>query len=649
MTTNQLNSIWTYGGGTAAVAQAFFQEFREYPRQVRNRFFVERDSETAELTRALHQLKADESSRGVLLVGDRGAGKSSFIEWYREHSSFAKVTKEVDYLDLQQLSHQEDPPADLSFQVKRRLVDILKKYVQETLNIPTVIPEFLVGDAAVTEAFYHLSDALKEHQEVSADRPLHLYVDDIDYVDVSRFGNLVHVLSPLFALRNVRAIVACRPAGYNMVVGQTDAATSALFSADGVPIHIGHLNVEDFVSQRLSVISPDSGEQLGARLAVLPTTFSPFSSFLDVFRRQAADAPSLQDATVTTPYPASAYEFIQETSSGNLRYVVGMFRSILRYVSRHPFRLPLDDSGRFVIDDEALLQVFTDVDDGDLSGRISIQNLNERRPTLSRRERRLRVAELPYYHRNNSLYVILLENIRQFGYIDEPIKNIMGEFGFISSEIDVAVRDLLDRQFIEESLTPNRRPIVHRGLVSENSIDDFRLCLTRRGHYYLDRAIHWQGYQDLFGISHHFSRVSGIRPVFLMESELLRLAIATCIAFNSERNAELDFKVNKRGLHEYVLETTSTLRAELGKSAGPATFELDEMSNALERLGIIRTRGLQKSNSFLFETHRIRKVAKDRLTDWSVTYPHSAYNGRFGLSCDAHVSVPEFEIRANQA
>ena len=97
MEKNIVRKLWEYPELIDVIAEELFNSTGDYDREIYNRFFIERTSKESELYSLITDLEEMRSPKNILLIGDRGAGKTCFLDWFLLRSKYSKFLSSGSY------------------------------------------------------------------------------------------------------------------------------------------------------------------------------------------------------------------------------------------------------------------------------------------------------------------------------------------------------------------------------------------------------------------------------------------------------------------------------------------------------------------------------------------------------------------------
>ncbi len=236
------------------IANELFHGLDEYNPEIHNKFFVSRQVEATKLYAILSDItQYPHSNRNVIIKGDPGVGKTSFIKWFLRENSAEFGSPKSFFLDLQAKGKEKD------FRVLRESVlrDIIKN-LKEFLEIEARVQCNEVIFPPLDEYSLNFSfETICEKLNKASKKRWFLFVDDIDYIDENFLNPLVNLLIPLLTSSNCIIVLAARIPAFNAIMN-ADLTRSLYFDPDGDNITLTHLDPEEIARQRLSIICSDT-------------------------------------------------------------------------------------------------------------------------------------------------------------------------------------------------------------------------------------------------------------------------------------------------------------------------------------------------------------------------------------------------------
>lgn len=438
---------------------------------------------------------------------------------------------------------------------------------------------------------------------------LYLFVDDIDFLDRDMFPTVTSHLKPFLMSRACCVILAARKPAENAIRQDDDFMIGQFF--DKTTISLSHLEISSLIRERIHATTRAYESETDSA--------NVFRRFWEGFRELITDDSNYRINTHYAPLPFTPKQltFIQDCSNGNIRLMMEYARKFLAYMAKHERQLERDSFDRIVIGRDRLVDGLGGASE---SNGIRIHNLHERQSYrgVSKAERkRLGISKSDI---GNSLYVLLLETLRDYRTLNETQLGKLQGFGFSMGELKEGVAELYSKVMIEETLLEDRRALGERAALSR----DYEL--TRRGHYYIDYLIHWDEYIARCGRSRHHEAGTAANANEFITRTLLQFvaAIGSAIPMNP-RLAKFDrWKISKEAFTATFcrLGSECLIWANWNDKVSPIEVDISRVQSVLSNdLDIIETHGLESARSFVFHMESMRNRCSERRIAWRLQVP----------------------------
>ena len=636
-------NLWAYKYVIDVLAEDLFHSLTEYSRAIYEEFLIPRIVQEKKLTTLIMDLEESGYTSNIFVLGDRGVGKTCFLEWLLYYSDSSKYLRDSSYyLDLKRIGEGSEP-TNFILLAQIEIIKGLKTFIQKHLGDPcNEVPstDQLTNALQIDTTYHNLHSKLARAQD-NETSCLKLFVDDIDYMDVNYLGSLVRMLRPLLFLKNCRIILAARPPAYNAIIGLPDTSAGSAFGRDTPYIELDHLSVESVLRARLNIICSDEKKPLkevSEKSSRLIRGFKPLSRVLSRLWKEKNIPKDLE--TIKYPFTDKQHRSIQNLSNGNVHYMLEMSKELLKYMAAHSDNLKEDDHG-YHIGRDAFIEHYSSAN---MWENIRLQNIHRRQSYRYLSKGDIKSRGIPESKVNNSLYVCLLENLMEYHSMDASKRAAMKEFGFTEAEVEEGITELLGMEMIEELKIVDRRPLNYSGLIKgESIIREYRL--TNRGEFYLEYIIHWPEYISKFGLSNHHHKARDLAAQESIKYHLLSFAKSIILIRESRGIHSQSFRVNKRNFYIMFANVTVEVRREMDKTNGktPVLVSEKDIESYLKKLRIISTRKLSRMNSYLFYRSKIMQALSEREIPLEVEWPFIESN--IGQLVDENVKTPETEAQ----
>ncbi len=600
-------SIWNVPEVLREFSRSMLGEREKLADDLKKQCYVRRTSEACHLSARIGEIQG--YGGNILLVGDPGSGKSSFINWFLNDSPFSESVKPRQYtVDLKATGAliSED---SFQFSIRVKFTDAAVKYLRTEFDDPCHEIKTRNDIHSAEEAMISYSQAterlIEAHHSKAEFQNLYLFIDDIDYVEPKYFSILMSHLKPFLMARCCCVVLAARRPAYNAIMADDDYMISHFFDRLSV-LEISHLETAELVAARVKAAFGASATLLSECADFLiNTTASLYSSVMALVLSDSSGRlegeGTLEDPLIVDQFPLTERQlsYVQHICNGNIRTMTRLCQAIVEYISENHRFLERDSSGRCVIGRERLLSEFADEKYGDLR----IQNLNKRKGVDG-----------------TSLYVVILEVIHDFKDIDETVLRRIKELGFTVAEVDDAIKELYSMGMMEERFAVDRRALGERRSL------DRKYVLTPRGRYYIEYMIHWDQYIKAYGSSKHHAVAGDARSSEFLRRAVLQFLASIGIAWSTSRTAQGDsttYRVGKANLLDAFLRQGRELLVWANRSdrVKPMVISLKHFEQLLTDLAVVRAHGLDDASKFLVDNTRVRSACNTNDVRWEIQIP----------------------------
>lgn len=636
------SNLWDFPHIIDIFAYELFHDLSEYEREreIYERFFIERTANARDLYADIQILEESESPRNIFLLGDRGTGKSTFLQWFIYNPKyFGGRGSSAFLLDLRTISESQEGDSLLTH-AQVEITQAIKRFCKDFYNNPTnelPITSELDTEVKISTAFVRACEILKNYDTSDVRHFFTLFIDDIDYADVIYLAPLIRCLRPLLALHNCHLVFAGRPSAYNSLIsGLPDNFGGAVFGRDN-PIEIlPHLSVEEVLLARLNVICPESPADVQEMIKEWRKSLSTRPLILRTIQELFAQ-PKIPIGLETIKYPFTnkQHKSMQQLSNGNINQILEMARQLLIYMSHNT---KSEGNTGYHIGRQAFLTHFSS--DSVLAS-IRIQDLHRIKSYQYVSREELKNNKIPPEKVGNSLFVCILESLLDFDSYDLTVK-YLDRLGFSEGEIGRGITQLIDMQMIEEAQIIDRRPLTLGNIMSGPPIvQEYKVTL--RGKFYINYMIHWVEYIDRFGTSNHHQKAYDLVTVETIRYHLVVLAVSIFIQRQKLGIISDTYKISKREFWLYFMNATENIRAQLDKTTQrlPIQLTVADVERHLRAIGIVEIPGLLRAHRFLFSKTKVFGIANTKSIPHSIQYPFDT--DELEIFTRAYVQTPDAE------
>jgi hypothetical protein len=620
-----MHSFWLTPKLLNALATDLLYDRERYDVAFQKETFVQRQAEGRLLHARIDEIQ--DFGGNVLIVGDPGIGKSSFISWFLTDSIHAKSADPCTFrLDLKDTGASMLAP--FLFAVQLKLLEATRHFINSIHGDPCHdIP--CPGDVqnfAQAEVAYHKATAKLAALAVKKLKSrLHLFVDDIDYVDSRFFSDFAIHLRPFLSSPHCCVIFAARRPAYNALMADDDFQIGRFFDPQET-IELDALDTHDVIQARIRIAclsGNTDARSKGIMIRDLVATSARYAKTVGevihhLFCEEGSDgsksrAESVVDhsSVLALPFTDKQLDFIQRTSNGNIRTMLLLARRVLEYIAREQRDLHTRVDGKIEIGRSRLIDEFAD---DARYGKHRICNLHAKKTSTAKGAGALGSKDLGY-----SLYVLLLEHLHDFKTLDTESRKRICTYGFTTDQIEEGILDLYGLGMIEEKYVTDLRALGPRDPIRYDFI------LTDKGQYYIGYMVHWDEYIAAFGRSQHHLEGGGPNVHHFIKMSVLQFlaAIGSVWAAKPPSGVLEDARINKRELCRVFGEMGRELLvwANRADKVAPVDVTLDRFSELLLELDVIRRHGLERSDCFLVDFKRVKKICLRNGVRWHVWPP----------------------------
>jgi hypothetical protein len=498
-----------------------------------NILYFNRNEELRNISTVL-ELSRD-SGNNVMLVGRRGAGKTSLIKKFIN----ARMAKDLNYvehyLDLREIPLGGGSRTEID-DVVVTLNRILKSYLEE-MGVVTS------SQGNKHDLYSELCFALKHVDSEAKEKfkPLLLIIDDVDYTSVAFQEDLLRKLRPLFCFNSMVVLYAVRPEAERTARGHGDNETLGTIFRRISWIYLHTLDAGGVINERLGILSRRGGVKR-------------FYDFLLTKVKHDFQFDEVKSHADNWEYPLTRNQevFLTCISNGNILNIVTMAKKIINYIYENKDTLEKHKERGYIVGLSAILEIF------------DIKNVNESSKAI------VDIMK-PRSKKGNSLYRNIMESILASGRIAEGFYSDMAQLGHNKTAVNEALVDLRDDY---EMIEPDyySRSVYSR----DNDHEIIKYVLSPRGRYYLMYLSNRKEYINKFGISKN--SVKG----YLYKDRLIEYLVEFIRCIYEISSFEDDsIKISQKKSYQFFL----TVFPEIFDKADPRTPETPSLALGLDFKG----------------------------------------------------------------
>ncbi len=436
----------------------------------------------------------------------------------------------------------------------------------------------------------------------------YLFLDDVDYLPVCCFSEILENLKPILLSRYFCVIIACRTPAFNTLQSHRDFNIGRAFD-DAKIIRLHPLPVHKILKARMRIIA--DGNQSARKVLTSTHPSGIVLRFFSVLEYIISQLEKDDDIEVFKyAFTPKQHSFMRMMSNGNIRHVLKMAQEYLNYMSNHRKEIKKLQGG-YWIGRPAVIEHFTN---SQIDSKIRIHNIHLKKTfqyTSASEQKRRKIAPQRV---GNSIYVLLLETYKHFQYPNrldaQYMEKLDQEYGLTDRDFKDGTADLIDLELIRERLLSSRPPIGTKTL--PNDYD-----LTEKGECYLNYLIHWDKYIERFGISEHHKTFKTQETMTAVSEALLQFLV-NIIALKRKINQGLpdaDFKVAKQPFRDQFCKLNRALFRHLDptdKLTIPKLLDADITYYLSSWLQVIETYKLDEQTNYLFLHENVLAAAAER-------------------------------------
>ena len=514
-----MKSIFDYPEIIKRLADSLFLNTEKYDNELYRDFFVARVEDAEFLSSRLDEVQS--YGGNVLVVGEPGIGKSSFLRWFLRESPFSRTVNRAasTVLDLTTTPYSESADTAFLRHLQGQLANAIAMHLQSIGNPCHNIP---VDDKTPSqqEARYNYCASevsTSQHRATHPKSSIHyLFLDDVDYLPGHCFVDVLEYLKPLLFSGLFCVIIACRTPAYNKIKSHRDYNVSRAFD-DAKLLKLEPLAVHDILQARIKTLI-SKGRSLRPLLES-PLSSGSLKSLFDYFRSiVSALDPSDDIELFGYPFTEKQHSFMRMMTNGNIRHILLMAQEYLHYMRKHRATITKETMG-YKVGRAAVIEHFSG---DDIDPTIRICNLHEKKTYQYMAKTALKRKNIAQKCVGNSIAVVLLETFKEFQYPnrldDQYMRNLSEEYGLSADDVKQGIADLIDYGLIRERVLSSLP-----ALGAKSAPKDYDL--TEKGECYLNYLIHWDEYIDKYGVSLHHKNFRTHETVRAMETALVRFLI----------------------------------------------------------------------------------------------------------------------------
>jgi len=428
--------------------------------------YYNRDDDVIEFKMAAKNLY--ETGSNLIIIGDAGIGKSSFI--YRLYYDKALLEELklfpiiFDYRDSQEEKKQ--------FFFKQTFIEDIKKYLD------SIGRKVTLSDDQDSNLHLIQKEILDKDNLHRKEKHLIIFVDDLDYAEQKELFPILKFLTPYARSPNISIALSVRPTLFK-TIQRNDGTFRYYFTQQVKKIELHDLSIHHILAMRLAPILATSNIEnkgfLGNVIHKLLHLKSSEKNYVKILKRLGiTNLESLKNFHF--PFTEEYCSFMKNVSSNNIRECFNIAIESLMYILEHYGKL-IDNTDketgevRKEITNKIIVDLFTKE-----GSKYTLFDLHEIKND-----------------KNNSLYFNTLEAVKYCnkGNLNANFYLYLEKLGHERNDVDNTLR-LLGRRS-NRFLSSNDFTYAQ-----DYTKEPIKYEITKKGEYYLSDISKWSEYKDKF-------------------------------------------------------------------------------------------------------------------------------------------------------
>ncbi len=433
------------------------------------------------------------NGENVVLCGDPGIGKTSFIHYALRHDNFKDSHYFIIHLNCRRWQGLLDE--EISTHIKEifiaRLLEYFDQIEKPAHELKTKTSEE-ISDTFL-DVKKHLMNSITKSDQISKCFPI-VIIDDVDYIRKGLQHQLLSLFADLYTSNRITIIYACRKSSLKEVHHHLNGRQRLGFMEHARIEFLYPIGAHRILGTRLAwTLDRSNSKPVICRIiesVSLKKHADTFEKYINTHNLSLKKSQKFS-------YPFTQHqEFLfNQLSNGDIRVIFELGKRFIDYILNEKGSHKVLDDGSIFLGRRNILNLLRDFSRKEYKNPRAPINYPDQWKLLNIHEEKSWNPDTPEKH-GNSLIQNILELISHEKLVTEgsTFWIIMTKLGYTPRQIKDGLEYCLEIRLIEPAI------IATQGIgFFEKDVTDPPFALTKKGYVYIKDIFYWREYRKLFG------------------------------------------------------------------------------------------------------------------------------------------------------